>query len=249
LRAGIAAKAGRLRRTAAAVAQLDVLACFAKLAADRNYVRPEFNVLGELLIVGGRHPVIEELLRGKGERFIPNDLCFEPMAQQLLLITGPNTGGKTVALKTAGLLALMAQAGLHIPAAPGSSLPVFRRVYADIGDEQSIAANLSTFSAHLANIEAAGAVTEAIMAHLVPDGMRVRREVLGDGVDPRRVRARIGAGERAAHVAGAAEPLERLGRQRHREVLDLAGLEPQPVVRGKALAPKPKPTICRGTCR
>src|SRR5262249_18072105 len=111
VRSGVASQAARLRRTAAAVAQLDVLACFAKLAADRGYARPEFNETGELLLVAARHPVIEELLRLKGDRFVPNDLCFEPQSQQLLLITGPNMGGKSTYLRQTALIVLMAQMG------------------------------------------------------------------------------------------------------------------------------------------
>ncbi len=169
LRAGIAAKAGRLRRTAAAVAQLDVLACFAKLAADRNYVRPEFNVLGELLIVGGRHPVIEELLRGKGERFIPNDLCFEPKSQQLLLITGPNMGGKSTYLRQTALIVLMAQAGCFVPARQ-ARLPLTDRIFTRIGASDNLARGRSTFLVEMSEVA-------AILHHATPASLVLLDEV------------------------------------------------------------------------
>ncbi|MDQ1408860.1 MAG: mismatch repair protein MutS [Acidobacteriaceae bacterium] len=116
LRSGVAAHAARLRVTASAIAQLDVLTSFAKLAAERGYCRPEFSATGELLIVDGRHPVIEELLRQRGERFVPNDLYLESQRQQLLLITGPNMGGKSTYLRQAALIVLMAQMGCFVPA-------------------------------------------------------------------------------------------------------------------------------------
>jgi DNA mismatch repair protein MutS len=169
LRAGIAAKAARLRRTAAAVAKLDGLASFAKLAADRSYVRPEFNSTGELLIVGGRHPVIEELLRQKGERFVPNDLCFEPGRQQLLLITGPNMGGKSTYLRQAALIVLMAQMGCFVPARQ-AKLPVTDRIFTRIGAADNLARGRSTFLVEMSEVA-------AILHHATPSSLVLLDEV------------------------------------------------------------------------
>jgi len=109
-----------------------------KLATDRGYSRPEFNSTGELLIIGGRHPVIEELLRQKGERFVPNDLCFEPGRQQLLLITGPNMGGKSTYLRQSALIVLMAQMGSFVPARQ-AKLPITDRIFTRIGASDNLA--------------------------------------------------------------------------------------------------------------
>jgi DNA mismatch repair protein MutS len=169
LRSGIAAKAGRLRRTAAAVAKLDVLASFAKMAGDRGYVRPEFNGTGELLIIGGRHPVIEELLRQKGERFVPNDLYFEPGRQQLLLITGPNMGGKSTYLRQAALIVLMAQIGCFVPARQ-ARLPITDRIFTRIGASDNLARGRSTFLVEMGEVA-------AILHHATPSSLVLLDEV------------------------------------------------------------------------
>jgi DNA mismatch repair protein MutS2 len=135
---------GDLRAATDVASELDVLQARARYAASIRGVEPLVATDGSFELKGARHPLLEKP--------VAIDVVLEPPSR-VLLITGPNTGGKTVALKTAGLVALMAQSGLHVPAA-SARLPFFRSVFADIGDEQSIAASLSTFSAHITNLVA-----------------------------------------------------------------------------------------------
>jgi DNA mismatch repair protein MutS2 len=139
------ARAGDLQRTIEAATELDVLQARARFSEQVDGIEPVLSTDGAFELQAARHPLLKNP--------VPVTIKVVPPAT-VLLITGPNTGGKTVALKTAGLLALMAQSGLRIPAADGSRLPVFRSLFADIGDEQSIEASLSTFSAHITNIAA-----------------------------------------------------------------------------------------------
>ena len=169
VRSSVAARATRLRRTASAIAQMDVLTAFAKLAADRGYCRPEFGVTGEMLVIGGRHPVIEELLRQKGERFVPNDVCFEPGRQQLLLITGPNMGGKSTYLRQTALIVLMAQMGSFVPARQ-AKLPITDRIFTRIGASDNLARGRSTFLVEMSEVA-------AILNHATPSSLVLLDEV------------------------------------------------------------------------
>jgi DNA mismatch repair protein MutS len=161
IRESIACEAGRLRRTAAAIAQLDVLVNFALIAAARNYTRPEFTEKeisrkgrrGALMIVGGRHPVIEKLLEERGERFVPNDLYLGDDCQFLLIITGPNMGGKSTYLRQAALISILAQAGSFVPAAQ-AKLPIFDRIFTRIGASDSLARGRSTFLVEMSEVAA-----------------------------------------------------------------------------------------------
>jgi DNA mismatch repair protein MutS len=153
LRAWIGERGVRLRRTASAVAQLDGLGNFASLAASRNYTRPEFTDDGQLMIVAGRHPVVEQLLEQKGERFVPNDLYLDDATQQILLITGPNMGGKSTYLRQAALIVLMAQMGSFVPAGQ-ARLPVTDRIFTRIGASDNLARGRSTFLVEMTEVAA-----------------------------------------------------------------------------------------------
>ena len=168
LSALVGANVAALRETLDALARFDFWAAKAALAADMDGVRAATAERAEVVLLSARHP-------GLVGRVVPIDIRLGD-GFTALVVTGPNTGGKTVTLRTLGLLALMHQAGLHVPAAPGSSLPIFRDVFADIGDEQSIAQSLSTFSGHLRSIT-------RIVASAGP-GTLVLLDELGAGTDP-----------------------------------------------------------------
>jgi DNA mismatch repair protein MutS2 len=145
------AQMGPLSAAAAAIAELDTVFARARFARDFDATTPEFSEAQELRLEGARHPVLEDKLRKENRAIVAMTLALGG-EERLLVISGPNTGGKTVALKTTGLAALSAQSGIPV-AAQRAVLPIFDRVLVDIGDEQSIAADLSTFSAHMLNLK------------------------------------------------------------------------------------------------
>ena len=145
LRTAIAAEAKRIRQTALALAEVDVLGSFAHIAALRNYCRPQFSESGELEIIEGRHPVIEQQeLAGGSERFVPNDLYLNGTTHNILLLTGPNMGGKSTYLRQTALIVILAQMGSFVPAR-SAKLSIVDRVFTRIGASDNLARGRSTF--------------------------------------------------------------------------------------------------------
>ena len=165
----VAERLDGIRANLAEVAFQDFVLARAKLALDMKGFRPILDAGQAMAIQKGRHPLLDS------RTVVPIDIAVG-RDYHTLIITGPNTGGKTVSLKTAGLLALMAQSGLFLPAAEGTRMPVFHEILADIGDEQSIAQSLSTFSSHMRHI--VGILEKAAK------GTLVLLDELGAGTDP-----------------------------------------------------------------
>jgi DNA mismatch repair protein MutS len=144
IRAFAASLAGRIRATAAAVAELDVTTTLAEIGAGNRYNRPSFSDAGEMCIVAGRHPVIEALAAREAVRFIPNDLYLKSESDFIAVITGPNMGGKSTYLRQAALIAILAQMGSFVPA-ESALLPIVDRVFTRIGASDNLARGRSTF--------------------------------------------------------------------------------------------------------
>ncbi len=190
--------ADSMLRSLEIMAELDLIHARARFSLDYQMSAPDMNEEGRLVLRQARHPLLEAIVL-KDSGLAPLDQApvagavtekaeVEPLREvvpidvhlgvqfQSLVVTGPNTGGKTVALKTVGLLAIMAQSGLHLPVAEGSQLPVFDQVLADIGDEQSLEQSLSTFSSHVRRIsQILGQATQHSLVLL---------DELGAGTDP-----------------------------------------------------------------
>lgn len=169
LSSDIGANSGIISHNAAILCHLDFIFARGMLARDMDAVKPELNDQGIIHFNRVRHPLIDR------EKVVPCDLWLGEDFSSLI-ITGPNTGGKTVTLKTVGLMVLMAQSGLHVPGMPGTKIAVFNQVYADIGDEQSIEQSLSTFSSHMTNITS--------IVNSVKKNDLVLFDELGAGTDP-----------------------------------------------------------------
>lgn len=157
------------------LAEFDYYRATARLSLDLDAARPKLNREGRIRILDGRHPVLAAVARVSGADVIPLNLELGETASTLV-ISGPNAGGKTVTLKTVGLLTMMAQSGLHVPAGADTELSVFKDIYADIGDEQSIEMSLSTFSSHLRIIDEILRESDARTLVLIDE--------LGSGTDP-----------------------------------------------------------------
>lgn len=168
------------------IAKLDLICAKARYSRDFDMYPPDVNTEGKLWLRNARHPLLENLFRNEtsksetdkppeSRKVVPIDIRLG-IGFNLLVITGPNTGGKTVTLKTTGLLCLMAQCGMHVPAGEGSLVPVFRHILADIGDEQSLEQSLSTFSSHITRIGSIFRIADAESLLLFDE--------LGAGTDP-----------------------------------------------------------------
>ncbi len=144
LRSAIAGEARRIRQTALALAEIDVLAALAQIATLRNYCRPQFDDSTDIEIVAARHPVIEQLELGNGDRFVPNDLYLNSTTHTILVLTGPNMGGKSTYLRQTALITILAQMGSFVPAR-SARLGLVDRVFTRIGASDNLARGRSTF--------------------------------------------------------------------------------------------------------